>query len=39
MDNDAIRERLANVQRVKDMSLSLDSHHLTCFFTNETEMG
>ena len=27
MDNDAISVRLANVQRVKDMSLSLDSHH------------
>ena len=27
MDNDAIRERLANVQRVKNMSLSVDSHH------------
>ena len=27
MNNDAISERLANVQRVKDMSLSLDSHH------------
>ena len=27
MDNDAIRERLANIQRVKNMSFSVDSHH------------